>query len=392
MNQFFWLFIALLLLAAALRSELFFYLLYVLVGLQLLSRLWLRRSTASLTWRRTSPQRAFIGEPVTVALELTNTGLLPLPWLSVQESVAAPLRPPPGVVREVLTLGAGQTRRLEYQVVGQRRGYFRLGPLQLRSGDVLGLEEQSREGEALDALTIFPQVLPLAELGLPATLPFGTRASHERLFADPSRPAGTRDFQAGDGVRRIDWKSSARAGALQVRRYDPAIAIETLVALAFSREEYAGRYAYDEMERAIVAAASVAGHLALSRLPVGLCSSGVDAATGAPLAALPVGHGREHLYTVLAALGRLEPARARDGAGLSAAIWAASAQLSWGSTVVVISGQRADELIQPLLGLKRRGLNVALLQVDAPVGDLALARGHGITAYRIDRAGRPSER
>src|SRR5437762_677100 len=43
MNELFWLTLLLFVIAAALRSELFFYLLYVLVGLQVLARLWLRR-------------------------------------------------------------------------------------------------------------------------------------------------------------------------------------------------------------------------------------------------------------------------------------------------------------------------------------------------------------
>ena len=40
--------------AAALRSELFFYLLYVVVGLQVLVRFWLKRSAGQINWRRSS--------------------------------------------------------------------------------------------------------------------------------------------------------------------------------------------------------------------------------------------------------------------------------------------------------------------------------------------------
>lgn len=387
MNHLFWLFVVLLLLAAVLRSELFFYLLYVVVGLQLLSRLWLRRSTSRLSYRRSCPERAFIGEPVTVELEITNSSLLPLPWLAVYESVAAPLRQP-ALIREVITLGAGQQHTLRYQIAGQRRGYFRIGPLQLRSGDVLGLEERSEEEPRQQAITIFPQVLPLSELGLPATLPFGTLASSERLFADPSRPAGVRDYRPSDGVRRIDWKSSARAGRPQVRRFDPAIASETLLALAFCRDEYDGRYAYDDMERAIVAAASLASYLAGQRQPVGLCSSGLDSGASGPLVSLPVGRGREHVLSILAALGRLEPGRA---ARLGDVLLQASAHLSWGSTVAIITGQRTADLLDLLLGLRRRGLNLALLQVEASFADIGLAKRHRIAAYRIDRVGRPVE-
>src|SRR5690606_27463961 len=157
--------------------------------------------------------------------------------------------------------GSGERRTLSYTIVSRRRGYYRLGPLTLRTGDVLGFGERVLAGDAPDALTIYPRVVPLAELGLPATLPFGTLPASRRLFSDPARPAGVRPYQPSDGVRRVDWKASARTGELQVRRYQPAIALETLVALAFSRAEYGSRYAYDTMERALTAAASVAAHL-----------------------------------------------------------------------------------------------------------------------------------
>ena len=131
--------------AAALRSELFFYLLYVLVGLQVLARLWLRRDVKQLSWRRRAPRTAFPGEPTTVEIELTNNGLLPIPWLTLTESVPPALHNPP-TIREVISLGAGERHTLTYTMVGGRRGYYRLGPLSLRTGDVLGLEERTLAG------------------------------------------------------------------------------------------------------------------------------------------------------------------------------------------------------------------------------------------------------
>ena len=60
-----------------------------------------------------------------------------------------------------------------------------------------------------------------------------------------------------------------------MRRYQPAIALETLIALAFSRQEYGGRFPYDVMERALIAAASIAAHLTERRQPIGLCTTGL---------------------------------------------------------------------------------------------------------------------
>lgn len=385
MNNLFWLTIVLFVIAAVLRSELFFYLLYVLVGLQLFARLWLRRSANRITWRRAAPRNAFLGETLTVELEVQNNSLLPMPWLSLHESIPASLHTPPSI-RQVLSLGAGERHKLSYTVVGRQRGYYRLGPLTLRTGDVLGLGEQSLHANSIDALTIYPHVLALHELGLPATLPYGTLAARQRLFTDPARPSGVRPYQPADGVRRIDWKSSARTNEPMVRRYQPAIALETLIALAFSREEYNSRYAFDMMERALVAAASVAAHLAERGQPIGFCTTGIDAASGTVGAPLPVGTGRAHFTEILGMLGRLEMTQQGD---LPAVLGRAATQLGWGSTVVVITGQRDTTLLAALIPLRRRGLNIALIMVEPTPEELALPRAHGITTFGLWRDGRP---
>jgi uncharacterized protein (DUF58 family) len=385
MRDLLWPLILLFVLAVVLRSELFFYLIYVVAGLQIAARLWLQRGVRQLSWRRTAPVAAFAGEQLTVSIELNNRGLLPLPWLALHESLPPALHSPP-MIREVLTLGAGERRVLSYTLVGRRRGYYRLGPLTLQTGDVLGFGERVLAGQAPDALTIYPPILPLAELGLPATLPFGTLAASRRLFSDPARPAGVRPYQPADGVRRIDWKSTARAGEPQVRRHQPAIALETLIALAFSRQEYSNRYAYDMMERSLVAAASIAAHLAARRQPVGICTTGIDPASGGPAPLVPVAGGRAHLMTALGVLGRLEIA---DQGDLPATLRQAAAHLGWGSTVVVIAGHGGDELLAELLPLKRAGLNLALIIADATPEELALPQRHGIAAFALSREGRP---
>jgi uncharacterized protein (DUF58 family) len=386
MNDLFWLTILLFIVAAALRSDLFFYLLYVVVGLQLLARVWLRQSARRLRWRRRTPAAAFPGERLTVELEVTNDGLLPLPWLVISESLPTSMRSPP-MIREALSLGAGERRVLTYELIGQRRGYYKIGPLSLQTGDVLGLGERMLTGAAPDGLTIYPPILSLGELGLPASLPYGTLATTTRLFSDPARPSGVRPYQAADGVRRIDWKTTAHAGSPQVRRYQPAISLETLIALAFSREEYGGRYSYDTMERALIAAASIAAHLTARRQPIGLCTTGHDPLIGGRTVTLSVTDGRAQLIEILGALGRLEIASQGD---LPDLIWQAGAHLGWGSTVIAITGQRGPALVEGLLPLKRRGLNIALIITEPSAEDLGLPRRHGITTFGLWRDGRPS--
>ena len=386
MNDLFWLTIFLFIVAAALRSELFFYLLYVVVGLQVLARVWLRQGTRSLSWHRRAPVAAFPGEPLTVELEVKNSSVLPIPWVALQESIPPTLHNPP-IIREVVSLRGGERHVFTYTLIGRQRGYYRLGPLSLRTGDVLGLGEHSVAGDANNGLTIYPTILPLAELGLPASLPYGTLATKQRLFSDPARPAGVRPYHPSDGVRGIDWKTTAHAGFPQVRRYQPAIALETLIGLAFSRGEYGGRYIYDYMERALVVAASIAVYLAARSQPIGFVTTGRDPATNIAAPVIRIAAGHPHLIHILGTLGRLEPTTHGD---LAALLLQASAHLSWGSTIVMITGQRGVELLTALLPLKQRGFNVALIMIEPTPDELALPRRHGITAFGIWRDGRPS--
>lgn len=373
--------IILLILAVVLRSELFFYLLYLVVGLYVAARWWVSHSARRLHVRRSVPEAAFPGDNVTVTIEVRNTGLLPLPWLSLRETLPPALHTPP-MVHEVISPGAVARCEVRYTLFSRRRGYYPIGPLIMQTGDVLGIGERT-VGELPPAmLTIYPTVLPLEDLGLPAALPFGVLPISRRLFTDPARPIGVRPYQPVDGVRRIDWKATARLGEPQVRRYQPAIAVETMIAVAFSRAEYGGVYAYDTTERALIAAASIAAYLIERRQMVGICTTGLDAASHTPASALPPGSGRTRLLQILALLGRLELAQEGD---LAKTIVQSSTGLGWGSTVVMISGQRAHELLPCALGLRQRGFNVALVIADALPADLALAQRYGIAAYDLGR-------
>lgn len=374
-------------LAAALRSEIFFYLLYVLVGLQLVAWFWMRAIARSLRWSRRLPAAVFPGETAEVRIVIRNESLLPIPWLALDESLPPALRLTPAV-RMVVALGAREQREVAYTLQGQRRGLYEVGPLMLRTGDVLGLFERSLAGGAPDSLVVYPRVLPLPELGLPAGLPFGARPDAGSLFSDPARPAGPRPYQPGDSIRQVDWKSSARAGALQVRRHDPAIARETMVALAFSRGEYPGRFLYDELERAVVAAASIAADLVGRGQPVGLCTSGRDPLAGGAAAAIPPDDGRPHLIELLRLLGRLEAPPEGD---VAAVLDRAAVGLGWGSSVVLVVAAAGPALVERLLALRRRGLRLAVVLVEGTAADLALARRHGIAVYLVDRAGAPAE-
>ena len=402
------------------RADFIIYVAYVMIAVYAWSRWLVPRFLRHLQSSRTFHSRSFLGEPLDIQLQLYNPGQLPILWLQLVESVPPELRRGPPV-NHVIHLGRRKKRTLTYQVQAMKRGYYRLGPLQITAGDLFGFHESHTILEP-GYLTVYPRIVPLTKLTLPSRLPFGTLASKQRLFEDPARPQGVRDYHLGDSLRLVNWKVSAHSGALLVRTHEPAISLETAILLNLNSNEYSSRYRQDGPEWAIVLAASLASHLTNRRQAVGLISNGVDplllhedgpanessfdAASGRlALAELPQAHagtrstpgpgpallpgsippkaGRAHLMQILELLARIEAAPTVDFAEYAGRT---TRRLNWGVTLMAIVPYAGEDTCATLHRLVRAGFNVVLLVIEQDA-DFSAVRQRasvlGFSAYHV---------
>lgn len=373
--------VILLVVALVTKTDHFFYLLYTLFGILVLGRLWARRSLAAVTLQRHYEPRIFFGETAQVRVEIANRSWLPVLWMRLHDTVPADLASSSGF-RQVLSLSPRERLHLEYTVHGRRRGYYQLGPLVTLGGDLLGSASYENRQAAENPVIVYPRILPLSDLGLPSQSPFGTLPSRQRLFEDPTRIRGVRDYQPGDSLRRMDWKTSARVGSLQVRRYEPAIALETAIFLNLDGEDYAPRHRRQATELGITIAASVAVHLIGQRQAVALATNGHDplAAPGVAALTLPLGKERAHLTHLLDLLARVQVDPDREAMPFLDLLSRKSLGLPWGSTALLITAREVPGLLDTLLALRRRGL-VAILAMTCP------HRGFERTARRAAQIG-----
>jgi uncharacterized protein (DUF58 family) len=344
------------------RLDFFFYLLYALSGIYILGRMWARRSISAVVLERAHERRVFWGETFDVRIEVQNRGWLPVLWLRVHDTVPVELTRG-SVFRQVLSLLPHEHVHLSYSLAGRHRGYYRLGPLVTLGGDLLGAVSYENRCAGDDSVIVYPKIVALRDLGFPSQSPFGTLPSRERLFEDPSRMRGVRDYQPGDSLRRMDWKTSARVGSLQVRRYEPSIALETAVFLNLDETDFPQVVRRESTELGIVVAASVAAHLVEKRQAVGLVTNGCDpmAKEAGPFSSLPMRKGREHLMHLLDLLARIEVASEGKAMAFLDLLSRKSLGLPWGSTVVVITSREVEGLLGALLALRRRGLAIILV-------------------------------
>ena len=358
MGKFFWFLLILLVFLAIFIGEAGDFvlpLLYLLLGAFIFGRFWSGRVLQRLQIKRDFVSHAFLGEQIPVKIQVANSEWLPIIWLRLRESLPIELAPA-DTLHQVITLGVKGKAEFLYNLDCRRRGYYPLGPLSLYTGDVIGLSNPVRV-YGPEYLTVYPKIISLAKVDLVSHSPMGTLRHIQPIFEDPSRVLGKRDYVAGDSLRRIDWKTTAITNRLQVKIFEPSIALETAIFLNQNIQEFDRRTGHDDTELGIIIAASLANYIVGLRQSVGLYTNGKDPLHDS-VTALPPRHGRGHLLRLLEILARLQAGVAEP---LVQLIYRQSVHLSWGTTVVIITNHVDDELFDGLFQMRRRGMDSLLL-------------------------------
>jgi hypothetical protein len=151
-----------------------------------------------------------------------------------------------------------------------------------------------------------------------------------------------------------------------------------MICLDLDQENYPFTRLYAASELAIVTAASIANHIIVREsLPVGLATQAIDPLQGAVRTMkLPPRQERTHLMGILEILARAQsyrrgqPPRLEQAAPLPLVEFLrdVAMRLTWGTTLVVITGRRTESLIDTLAYLKREGLAIAIILImpEAP--------------------------
>lgn len=360
------------------RVNFIYYILYLFAGIFAWSRWVVPYRAKNLKIRREFVDHTFWGDTVDVKLTVKNDHRVPMPWFEISESLALEL----GAhlpVNHAFPLRPGETREMSYSFHARRRGYYRVGPARFKTGDLFGLTQEYGGKLLADYLTVYPRIHPIERLGLPSRLPFGTIGSRERLFEDPARPVGVRDFRSGDSIRQINWKVSAHTRNLVVKTLQPAISLETMLILNLDNDAYNRWSRATVVEWSIEVAASIAAYLNRQQQAVGFMSNGLDPVAGQATEDLrfdgrtgrladqqgggiagPIvpKTGRANLIKLFEQLARIETS---EKVPFQPWLTARPIPLSWGGAAVVITPHANATLCNVLHRTVRQGINPVLM-------------------------------
>ncbi len=340
------------------------------------SRLWARYLFRRVRLRSSlSETRAFQGEAVELRLDLENRKPLPLPWFDMRVAVSETLEcegedlapaSAPGLnwITRRGALGWYERRRWRLRVSAEERGQFQVGPAQINSADLLGVFPRHWDDAALTPFIAYPRVFALDDLGFPADRPLGDAKGRNRVFEDPLRIAGLRDYEPGDPLRRIDWKATARHGELQSRVYEPSAVQHLYLLLNIDTLEHSWEgYLKDDLERTISVAASLAVWATARRYAVGLLANGSLPNSDRHIRLAP-SRSRSQLPRILETLAVIQPLTM---GALAGRLRREAGRIPLGSTLVLAAAYIPDELAEAMRRLQHEGYRVLVVVTSGRV-------------------------
>jgi len=312
-----------------------------------------RRLTAT---RSVWPVQPSAGDHVRVTVEVANTSFAPGPQITAK-GVRGDLEADVDEL-QLESLPPRSTRKATAEVSSARRGVYSLPPLRLESDDPLGLVRTVTITGARTSLTVYPRLPHLDSCPLLGHLEGGRLPSgNGRTALGGSELRGVRPHCPGEPLNHVDWKATARTGALMLRELeDPAVGD---VSVVIDGTAGAARGHVDEgFERAVQAGGSLADYALRAGRTVELA---VHESAWRELTLSPGPDSGRRLRELLAAAAptatvplatQLRQAAADDRAGTPTRTW------------VFVLRLLDRALVRSLAALRRRGSPVCALLID----------------------------
>ncbi len=255
-----------------------------------------RRLFRAVTFDRTLSRRVVDwGGELEVTMSVTNAKLLPLVWMRVRDEWPGGLEPLGFALRPVTYLGRqvfAQTvsvrwyerLRRRYRVRCTERGLHSFGPVELEAGDPFGVAGVTKALAASRDVVVLPRVLRVPGFEQFIGDPLMEETVAHSLATDPTALRGIRAYRAGDPMRAINWRATARAGSLQTNEFDPTslAAVRLLMDVQSRRRAWEG-IDPELIELLCVVTASLAAAAAERGLAVGLASNAMLAHDWSPV-------------------------------------------------------------------------------------------------------------
>jgi uncharacterized protein (DUF58 family) len=149
--------------------------------------------------------------------EIINPIRLSRLWVEIED-----LSSLPGKTGSKVLAGIGGKKNRYYfsRTILTKRGSFLLGPTKIRSGDPFGMFVNEKIISSENELVVLPYIIDISKFYEPIGYLQGGRSIKQKSLEATSFASGVREYQPGDPLNRIHWKSSAKKNKFLVKEFD----------------------------------------------------------------------------------------------------------------------------------------------------------------------------
>lgn len=254
---------------------------------------------------------AHIGDTVELTEQVQNHKRLPLPVLYIKfktsKSFLYDTKENASISdyyyrNDAFSISGNQqvTRKFTFQV--SRRGYFSIDSINLVANDLFMTKTYAYIQKNHAVLYVYPQLLTTRRELLLTNSIIGDILT-KNLYEDPLSFRGIRNYTTQDTMRYINWKATAKTGALQVNTYFDTQ--HTNIVLLVNLDTHTMQRTDTMKEYVIRVAATLINNMASRGFSIKLAVNAPDILAKEPII-IEEGAGREHLHTLFQALSRLD--------------------------------------------------------------------------------------
>ena len=339
-----------------------------------ISLVWNKISLQNLNYYRTlSTKRAFVGETIDINLTVENKKPLPLPKVFISDELPSGLKLEKSqpsfeinhqlidnrfFIRKSFSIGWYQKIFWDYSVTCTKRGIYNLGPAEIEVHEPLGFLQSKIKHPAADNIVIYPKLIDIEKFESHSNRPLGESIKGTKLLNDYSRPYSVRDYEIGDPVKTIDWKSTAKTTKLKVKTYEPSISDIFIIAVATETTyPHWAAHSPKKLERVVSTAASVAWLAFKRKFQLGILTNDLPLPKNNPLIVSP----SKDKHNIDLALKALAGIKAYSVEPLEDRLMKSSRNIPKGCTLSILTSHLSKNLMLTANHLSTTGYNVLVI-------------------------------
>ena len=161
------------------------------------------------------------GDSLRMKITLTRNSRFPLLYTIIQESVPSEL-----FVEEVdqtrhfLIMGLKKQLSWQYEIPNMPRGHYQLEGIELTIADFFGWVKKKVLIPANRSIVVYPSITNIVYTPLQISRNSGAGTEHSAIVRDTTMVSGIREYQPGDRMTWIHWKTFAKTQSLQTKEFE----------------------------------------------------------------------------------------------------------------------------------------------------------------------------